>query len=81
MSSITIRKLPEVAKERLRIRAARSGLSLEAYTRQILQEASRCSEPEDTDLAALAQSCFGDKNGIDLDLPPRGSNREPLGFE
>ncbi len=81
MASITIRKLPEPTKERLRIRAARSGLSLESYTRQILQTASQSDQSEMLDLAELAQSCFGSKNGIDLILPQRGSNRPPLRFD
>lgn len=81
MSSITIRKLPEPTKERLRIRAARSGMSLEAYTRQILQAASQSDQPEVLDLAELAQNCFGSENGTDLALPPRGRNRPPLRFD
>lgn len=81
MSSITIRKLPEPTKERLRIRAARSGMSLEAYTRQILQAASQSGPSEVLDLAELAQGCFGSENGTDLALPPRGSNRPPLCFD
>lgn len=81
MASITIRKLPEPTKERLRIRAARSGLSLESYTRQILQAASQSDQSEVLDLAELAQRRFGSKNGIDLTLPPRGSNRPPLRFD
>lgn len=81
MSSITIRKLPEPTKERLRIRAARSGMSLEAYTRQILQAASQSGPSEVLDLSKLAQGCFGSENGTDLALPPRGSNRPPLCFD
>ena len=81
MASITIRKLPEPTKERLRLRAARSGLSLEAFTRQILQAASQSDQSEAPDLAELARNCFGPEKGIDLALPPRGSNRPPLSFE
>jgi plasmid stability protein len=81
MASITIRKLPEPTKERLRVRAARSGMSLEAYTRKILQAASQGDPSEELNLADLAQSCFGTKNGLDLNLPPRGKNRPPLRFD
>lgn len=81
MTSITIRRLPASTKEKLRVRAARSGLSLESYSRQILQMASESDEGETPDLANLAQACFGEKNGIDLKLPPRGKNRPPLSFE
>ena len=39
MSSITIRKLDPAVKERLRVRAARHGRSMEAEARRILQSA------------------------------------------
>ena len=81
MSSITIRKLPTVTKERLRVQAARSGLSLEAHTRRLLQRAADEDESASPDLAALAKQCFGGANGIELELPPRGTAREPIRFE
>src|SRR4051794_40926203 len=37
MASLTIRDLPDQTKETLRVHAARSGLSLEAYARHLLQ--------------------------------------------
>ena len=81
MTSITIRRLPEPTKENLRVRAARAGLSLEAYLRQILQTASEGSSTEQPNLAELSRACFGPENGIALDLPPRGDNREPVTFD
>ena len=81
MTSITIRKLPSVTKERLRVQAARSGLSLEAHTRQLLQRAAEEESSPKTDLAVLAQQCFGETGGIELELPPRGGTREPIRFE
>lgn len=81
MTSITIRKLPDATKERLRVQAARSGLSLEAHTRRLLQEAAEAESPSSPDLATLARQCFGEANGVDLELPPRGHAREPIRFE
>ena len=81
MSSITIRKLPDPTKEKLRIRAARAGLSLEAYSRQLLLLASEADSHVSPNLADLSLSCFGENNGIDLDLPPRGQERAPLAFD
>lgn len=81
MASITIRKLPDPTKERLRIGAASAGMSLEAYTRQILQAASRSDHAEVLDLAELARNCFGAENGTDLVLPSRGTNRPPVDFD
>jgi plasmid stability protein len=81
MTSITIRRIPTSTKEKLRLRATRSGLSLESYTRQILQAAAEKDTDGTPDLADLAESCFGKNNGIDLELPPRGGNRAPLSFD
>ena len=48
MASITIRKLPENTKRRLRIRAARNGRSMEQEARELLETglARADSEPE-----------------------------------
>ncbi len=81
MTSITIRKLPSATKERLRVQAARSGLSLEAHTRRLLQCAAEEDNSASADLATLAQQCFGEADGIELELPPRGGAREPIRFE
>lgn len=40
MASLTIRNLPDDVRERLRLRAARAGRSMEAEIRAILTEAS-----------------------------------------
>ena len=81
MASITIRNLSDQIKERLRRQAARHGISLEAYARQILQQASSAETPGPLDLVALAQTYFGAEGGVDLPLPARGSKREPVDFE
>lgn len=44
MTSLTIRNLDEATKQRLRIRAARHGVSMEEEVRRILKEAVRPSE-------------------------------------
>jgi plasmid stability protein len=81
MSSITIRNLPDATKETLRVHAAKQGISLEAHTRDILQRASQEEVEPGQNLAELARQCFGPNRGIDLNLPPRGSNRPPLTFK
>lgn len=80
MASITIRNLSDQIKERLRRQAARQGISLEAYARQILQQASSAETPGPLDLLSLAQTYFGAKNGVDLPLPERGSKRKAVDF-
>jgi plasmid stability protein len=81
MTSITIRRLPEGTKEKLRLRAVRSGQSLESYARQVLRAAAEEKEAEAPNLAELAQACFGPKRGLDLPLPTRGKNRPPVRFD
>lgn len=70
MAAVSVRDLDETVRERLRVRAARHGRSMEAEIRAILTDA--VSPP--TDPRGLAQtllSRFGDLGGVDLELPPR----------
>lgn len=48
MASITIRKLSDETKERLRARADRHGSSLEAFVRAILDQAAQDLDPVPT---------------------------------
>lgn len=75
MGSITIRNLPDQSKESLRVQAAKSGISLEAYVRQILEEASGLESGKKTNILELAQGYFGSQGGVDLELPKRSSHR------
>jgi len=81
MASVTIRKLPDEVKEKLRVDAARRGISLEAYARKILGEASGEGGFRSGNLVELARECFGKGNGVDLELPGRGSGRELVAFD
>ena len=73
MSSITIRNLDPAVKERLRIRAAQHGHSMEAEARSILQ--STLKEPERLparNLYERIRARFEPLGGADdLELPPR----------
>lgn len=70
MAAVSIRNLDERVRERLRMRAARHGRSMEAEIRAILEEAVR--EPGDSeDLFSALLDRFGDVGGVDLDLPRR----------
>ena len=81
MASLTIRDLPDSAKETLRVSAAKAGVSLEAYARNILQEASRSRFSQPLNLVKLAQDHFGEKNGVELKLPSRKSGRPVVEFD
>jgi antitoxin FitA len=87
MSSITIRKLDPAVKERLRVRAAEHGHSMEAEARNILQsalgtpvEAPR-KEKTGADLIASIRALFEPLGFVELELPSRKSTREPPKFD
>ena len=67
MAVLTIRKLYDRVRDRLRTRAAAHGRSMEEEVRKIL-EAAVFEEDDDTNLADLALELFGLKNGIELRL-------------
>jgi plasmid stability protein len=75
MAALSIRGLDDEVRERLRLRAARHGRSMEAEARAILTEAVREREPEQGLLTALLER-FSALGGVELDLPSRsGSSR------
>jgi antitoxin FitA len=70
VAAISVRNLDDHVKERLRIRAARHGRSMESEIRAILVEAVR--EPSDADgLFQAMLDRFGEIGGVELELPPR----------
>lgn len=81
MANLTIRDLPDAAKNSLRIKAATAGLSLEAYVRHILQEASNADTLTQPNITDLAHQYFGTKNGVELELPSRSSKRGAVDFD
>lgn len=82
MSSITIRNLDPAIKERLRVRAAEHGHSMEAEARRILQTAlSGSGRPKSQNLYERIHARFAPLGGVDLDLPPRERTREPPSFD
>lgn len=72
MAAISVRNLEDDVKERLRIRAARHGRSMESEIRAILAEAVR--EPDTADgLFPRMLDRFGAVGGVELELPPRAT--------
>jgi plasmid stability protein len=72
MAAVSIRNLDERIRERLRMRAARHGRSMEAEIRAILEEAVR--EPADADhLFSALLDRFGELGGVELEPPPRAT--------
>ncbi len=81
-ASITIRNLDPALKERLRIRAAQHGQSMEAEARVILQTALMPQEaPPTRHLYDRVRARFASLGGVDLELPPREPVREPPRFD
>lgn len=79
MTTLMIRNVDPSTKERLRVRAARAGRSMEAEMRVILTEAV---EPEEElNLAEAIRRRFGPLGGVDdLQIPPREPARNPPDF-
>lgn len=73
MAALSVRKLDDETLSRLRIRAAKHGVSMEEEARRILKDA--VSAPDS--LADLALQIFGREHGVDLQAPER-TPHEPL---
>lgn len=81
MASITIRRLEDATKERLRVRASRHGHSMEEEAREILKAAVASGGGSGGNLAQAIRRRFAPLGGVELDLPPREPIREPPTFE
>ena len=78
-ASITIRKLDDAIKQRLRVRAAQNGRSMEEEARDILRRVmGEGASP--FNLAAAIGARVAPSGGFDLDLPAREPMREPPDF-
>ena len=77
MAALSIRNLDERTKERLRVRAASNGRSMEAEIRAILTEAVAEPEGRQNFLIALRDR-FQELGGVDLDLPSRSGGMRPV---
>jgi antitoxin FitA len=78
VASITIRKLPETTKRKLRIRAAQHGRSMEQEAREILKSALGQTAEEAKDLGEAIRKIFEPLGGVELEIPPRGPIRIPV---
>lgn len=71
MPTLTIRKIDERLKRRLRVRAATRGRSMEEEARQILRAALSESEPVSTNLAERIRRRFAKLGDVQLPIAPR----------
>ncbi len=76
MASITIRNLDDEIKQRLRLRAAMHGRSMEEEARDILRRVTAESVPP-RNLAQSIRARLSPADRTDLELPAREAMREP----
>lgn len=72
MAALSIRNLDDDVKERLRMRAAAHGRSMESEIRAILVDAVTESH-ERTGMLVTLMDRFGDLGGVDLQVPARAT--------
>jgi len=82
MASITIRKLDDTVKAKLRIRAAENGRSMEEEARSILEGAivSTADNSPRGNMAERIRARFAPLGGVVLNIPPRTRSRPPIDF-
>ncbi|HET9079425.1 MAG TPA: Arc family DNA-binding protein [Trebonia sp.] len=79
LSALSIRNLDDEVKERLRVRAARHGRSMEAEVRAILTDA--VAEPREApSMFQVLMDRFGKLGGVELELPPRAARPRAADF-
>ena len=81
MASITIRDLEPEVKLRLRVRAARHGVSMEEEVRGILREAVAREAAPPSNVAVAIRELFAPLGGVKLQIPARDPMREPPEFQ
>ena len=77
MANFSIRRLDDGVYEKLRVRAAQHGVSMEEEVRQIITR--KVSAPERA--GDVFQKYFGLKNGVDLNIPNQRNPHEPMSFK
>ncbi|GAA2249026.1 toxin-antitoxin system antitoxin subunit [Herbiconiux moechotypicola] len=78
MATITIRDLNDATRDKLRVRAARNGRSMEAEARSILDHAVAAEPSDDSGLGTKIRSMFAEIGFIDEvvdQIPPRATER------
>jgi plasmid stability protein len=84
MATLTIRKVDEITKRRLQVRAALNGRSMEAELREMVSELVEGEatpiEPEE-DLGTAIRKRFAAFGGVELEIPPRRASSSPMAGE
>lgn len=80
MASITVRNIDNSLKDKLRLRAARNGRSMEDEARALLRAALAEEEQPNENLAKAIRRRIAPLGGVELPLIQREPNREPPDF-
>lgn len=80
MATLTIRQLDDRLKQRLRVRAAHNGRSMEEEAREILKGALTAIKAPEKNLAESIRELFAPFGGVELKIPKRQSIKEPPDF-
>ena len=78
MATLTIRRLSDSTKSKLRVRAAENGRSMEEEARRIIEDAVGTGHK--VGLAEAIHNIFAPLGGVDLELPLRQPVGEPPDF-
>ena len=82
MATLTIRNVDPGLQQRLRLRAAQHGRSMEAELRQILKDVLRGDPAEqELNLAESIRRIVEPLGGIELEIPPREPMGPPIEFK
>ncbi len=80
MAVVTIRNIDDAIKERLRLRAAKRGRSMEDEARDILRSALSTELPQTSSLGHSIHNRFAALGGVDMPDVPREQARPPITF-
>lgn len=75
MASMTIRQIDDALKQRLRVRAAMHGRSMEDEARDILRVALASNPPDGQTLIKSIRARIDRLGGVELELPTREAIR------
>ena len=81
VATLTIRNLDDAIRDKLRLRAAERGHSMEAEARTILENAVKQSHPRPGDVLRRMHKRFAELGGVELDLPERAVADDPVTFD
>jgi len=78
LASLLIRNLDDALHELLKARARDKNRSLAEEARETLRDAiaREAADAEPENIYQIARQIFGEKNGVDLDIPPRTADLE-----